>query len=277
MPPPIPTRLPWTTALVTGASSGIGEAVCRELAGRGVEHLVVVARRLALLERLAAELHERHGTSIEVMAADLADAADLARVEARLGATGEHPVDLLVNNAGFGTSGDFAELAIEGEDREVRVNALAPLRLMSAVLPGMVGRGRGAVMNVSSMAAYQPAPGNATYAATKVFLTSLSESVHEELRGTGVTVTSVNPGYTRTGFQATVGDSDYTSVPDRAWMTAEAVALEAVEATAAGKALCVPGLGYKLAAGVTTPLPRSAKRWLMGRASARTRTRPDRS
>ncbi len=251
---------------MTGASSGIGEAIARSLAARGVPRLVLVARRRDRLDALADALAEAHGTTCEVLVADLADPDDLSTVEARCAAP-DDPVDLLVNNAGFGTSGRFVELPVDGEEEEIRVNVVAPMRLSNAVLPGMVARGRGAVMNVSSMGCYSPAPGNATYAATKAFLTSFSEAVFEELRGTGVTMTAVCPGFTRTEFHERVGDSDYNHAPEFVWMPAQAVAEAAVDATAAGKALCVPGVGYKVAAGVISPLPRNARRWLIGRGS----------
>jgi short-subunit dehydrogenase len=261
----LPDGLPWDSALVTGASSGIGEAVARLLGGHGVGHLVLVARRADRLGRLAAELGRAHGTEVEVLAADLADGSELARVEQRL-ADSDRPVDLLVNNAGLGTSGAFATLPSDGEEHEILVNVVALVRLTRAVLPGQIDRERGAVLNVSSMASYQPSPGNATYGASKAFVTSFSEAVHEEVRGSGVTVTALCPGYTRTEFQGATGGSQ-DRVPGFAWTSAESVAEAGLAGAAAGRALVVPGLGYKLIAGVTTPLPRSAKRWIMGRAA----------
>jgi short-subunit dehydrogenase len=261
----LPDRLPWDSALVTGASSGIGEATARMLAAHGVGHLVLVARRADRLGRLAADLARAHGTEAEVLAADLADPAELARVERRL-ADAERPVDLLVNNAGLGTSGPFATLPADGEEHEIRVNVIALVRLTRAVLPGQIERGRGAVLNVSSMASYQPSPGNATYGASKAFVTSFSEAVHEEVRWSGVTVTALCPGFTRTEFQEAAGATD-NGVPGFAWTSAESVADAGLAAAAAGRALVIPGLGYRVIAGVTTPLPRTAKRWLMGRAA----------
>ncbi len=262
--------LPWSAALVTGASSGIGEALARRLAAGGVGHLVLVARRADRLETLAAQLGADHGTTTEVLVADLADPGALASVEARLAEPGDEPaVDLLVNNAGLGTSGAFVTLPVDGEDHEIRVNVLALVRLCRAALAPMVERGTGAVMNISSMASYQPSPGLATYSASKAFVTMFSEALHEEVRGTGASVTAVLPGFTRTEFQAKVGDSEFNDAPAFVWMTAEAVAEAAITATAAGKALCIPGLGYKAVAAAVTPFPRSARRWLMGRASGK--------
>jgi short-subunit dehydrogenase len=263
-------RLPWQAALVTGASSGIGAALARGLARRHVGHLVLVARRTDRLDALATELDAAHGTTCEVLPADLADPASLARVEERLAVPGDRPaIDLLVNNAGLGTSGPFVTLPIEGEDREIKVNVLALVRLSRAALAPMVDRGHGAVMNVASMATYRPSPGLATYGASKAFVTMFSEALHEELRGSGVSVTAVLPGYTKTEFQAQVGDSQYNDAPSFAWMSADSVAADAIEATRRGRALCVPGVGYKLIAGGLTPLPRSARRWLMGKASGK--------
>ena len=261
-----PGSLPWNRALITGASSGIGAAIARRLALGGVDALVLVARRAERLQELGDELGELYGTDVEVLGADLVNPADRATVEARLAAV-DAPVDLLVNNAGLGTSGLFVTLPIDAEENEVLLNVVAPLRLSHAALRAMVKRGHGAVMNISSMATYQPSPGMATYGATKAFVTLFSEALHEELRGTGVSVTAVLPGFTRTEFQENIGDSEFNSAPGFVWMTADAVADAAINATAQGKALCVPGAGYKVAAGLITPLPRSARRWLMGRAS----------
>lgn len=265
-PPPSP---PWNRALVTGASSGIGEALARGLAASGVPDLVLVARRQERLDALAVELGDRHGTRVETLPADLVDPGSRAAVEARLGSA-DAPVDLLVNNAGLGTSGRFVTLPADGEEHEVLLNVVAPLRLCRAALAPMVERGHGAVMNISSMACYQPSPGMATYSATKAFVSMFSESLFEELRGSGVTVTAVLPGFTRTEFQEHIADSEMNGAPGFVWMTADAVAAAAIDATARGKALCIPGAGYKVAAGLVSPLPRSARRWLMGKASRST-------
>lgn len=261
----LPVRLPWQSALVTGASSGIGAALTRLLAAHGVERLVLVARRVDRLEELAVELRAAHGTEVELLPADLADADELARVEQRL-SDPELPIDLLVNNAGFGTSGAFASLPADGEEREILVNVVALVRLTRAALPGLLERNHGGVLNVSSMASYQPAPGNATYGATKAYVTSFTEALHEEVRGSGVTVTALCPGFTRTEFQQTAGVED-DHVPGLAWTSAELVAEVGLTAAAAGRALAIPGLAYKVAAGASTPLPRSARRWIMGRAA----------
>ncbi len=262
-PPQMPA--PWTRALVTGASSGIGRAIASRLAADGTD-LVLVARTVAALEEVAADAR-RHGVEADVVVADLADGDDLATVEARL--VGHPPVDLLVNNAGFGTYGRFHTLDIEEEQREIAVNVVAPVRLTRAAIGGMLDRGTGSIMNISSMASLQPTPGNATYGATKAFLTAFSESLHEELRGTGVKVTAVLPGFTHTGFQARAGLGTTGGLPSFVWQEAEECAAEAVAATRAGRAIVVPGTLNKVTAAGSAALPRAAKRRLVGVLSTR--------
>ncbi|MEP6296246.1 MAG: SDR family NAD(P)-dependent oxidoreductase, partial [Ilumatobacter sp.] len=182
----------WTRALVTGASSGIGRAIAVQLAAAG-SHLVVVARDEAKLHELADSLD----VPCDVLVADLSDRAALASVEERL--TGDDdPIDLLVNNAGFGLHGLFHELDAERAAAAVEVNVAALHRLAAAVAPGMVRRGRGGILNVSSVAGFTATPGGATYSATKAFVTSLSEALHTELRPHGVHVSALCPGFTRT-------------------------------------------------------------------------------
>jgi short-subunit dehydrogenase len=246
-------RWPWAGALVTGASSGIGEAMVRRLAAGGVADLVLVARRADRLDAVAASLPS--GTRGEVLAADLATAEGCAAVEARLAG---RPVDLVVNDAGAAWSGPFLSAPADLDESLVRLNVLALTRLTRAALGPMVERGHGAVLNVASMVAYQPTPGTATYAATKAYVAHLSEALHEELRGTGVTVTALLPGYTRTPMAT-------ATLPRAAWLSADAVARAGLEATARGRALSVPGALYKAAAVAVTPVPRTGRRWLMGR------------
>src|SRR4051794_39032751 len=174
----------WTRALITGASSGIGSEIVRQLSAAGVP-TVAVARREERLEALAARCQ-----GVEVLVADLTTATGLARVTERLLDTGR-PIDFLVNNAGFGTSGEFVELPKERLVDEVRLNVEAVVVLCHAVLPSMVARRRGWVMNVSSVAGFQASPGVANYAATKSFVTSFSEALHEEVRHHGVHVTAL--------------------------------------------------------------------------------------
>jgi len=252
-------QLEWNSALVTGASSGIGEAIARDLARRGVGHLILVARRADVLEHLASDLRRDHGTDVEVLAADLAVEGERRTVQERL-ADSARPVDLLVNNAGFGTAGRFVDLDAATEDREVLVNVVALQQLTRAALPGMLVRRHGAVLNVASMAAFVPLPSMATYGATKAFVTSFSEALHEETRGTGVTVTASLPGFTRTEFADQLEDASQDEVPDFMWMSAADVAAESVEGARRGKALVVPGVGNRVAAVAVWPLPRTLRR-----------------
>lgn len=254
------------TALVTGASSGIGEAFARKLAARG-HHLVLVARDLGRLEQVAHQLEQAHGTTTEVLAADLRVPDELARVEARV-AAGERPVAVLINNAGHGSRGSFRGLDIRAETGQIALNVTAVVRLTHAAMAAMMPRRTGAIVNVSSAAGFQPAPFNAVYAATKAFVTSFTEAVHEEAVGSGVKVTCLCPGFTRTGFQRAAGvGADW--LPAFAWSTAEEVAAAGLAALDRNQALCVPGLPYKLAAGLLPVLPRGLVRWGAARVTRR--------
>jgi uncharacterized protein len=229
------------TALITGASAGIGEAIARELAGRG-HGVTLVARREDRLRSLAEDLADRFGVRAEALAADLGDAAARADLPRRISELGLD-VEILVNNAGFGGGEDFARTDRERLLSMVEVNCVALLDLQALYLPQMVERGRGAVINIASTAAFQPLPGAATYGATKAFVLSLSEAVHEELKGTGVTLTAVCPGPVKTEFTQAAGLTGADSqVPGALWMSAEAVAKQAVEAVDDGKRAVVPGL-----------------------------------
>lgn len=259
---PVPS---WGAALVTGASSGIGREIARQLAAAGTD-LVVVARDRQRLDDLAGELTNRHpGLTVEVLAADLADAAQLAAVEVRV-ADGEQAIDLVVNNAGFGTYGPLTQADVDTEEQEIRLNVLAVVRLTYAAVQAMVPRGRGAIMNVSSMAGLQATPGNATYGATKAFVASFGEAVSGELAGTGVTLTTVLPGFTRTEFHERA-HIEGRSIPGAAWQSAEAVAATALAATRAGRPWVVPGTLNKLVAAAVGPVPRRLRRWAAARVA----------
>lgn len=239
-------------ALVTGASAGIGTAFARALAARGND-LVLVARDIARLESLAKELNEAHTIDAEVLPADLTDSDDLETIAQRL-ADDDAPVDLLVNNAGFGTVGRFHGLPFEPEQREIRLNVIALHRLTHAALGAMVDRGRGGVINVSSLGGYQPAPGFATYSATKAFVSSFTQAIHEELRGTGVKAMVVCPGFTRTEFQERA-DVDDSSVPDLLWQSAEQVVSYALKDYDRGRAVSIPGPINQATAAFATVVP----------------------
>ncbi|MGH0034071.1 MAG: SDR family NAD(P)-dependent oxidoreductase [Myxococcota bacterium] len=239
-------------ALVTGASAGIGQTFAEHLAKDGYD-LVLVARRRDRLEVLAKRLREEHRADVEVVVADLIDAEDLRTVEERAAAA--PGLDLLVNNAGFGTAGPFAEADADAEAREIRLNVLALTRLTRAALPPMIQRGRGAIVNVSSMAGFGPAPYNATYAATKAFVNSFSEAIAEEVRGRGVVVQALCPGFTRTEFQSVAG-VDVSGIPDFAWMEPAAVVEASLSALRSRDVICVPGLANQVASWAARGLPR---------------------
>ncbi len=219
-----------STALVTGASAGLGEEFARQLAARG-DDLVLVARDRARLDALAKELP----VDAEVLAADLTDDAQLATVEARA-----RDVELLVNNAGFGTFGAFRELDVDVETREAQLNMLAVLRLTHAAAGAMAARGSGAILNVSSLAAFQPGPFNATYSATKAFVLSFTEAVHEEMKGTGVSVSALCPGFTHTEFQARA-NAPASEVPGFMWQNPPEVVRAGLDGVAKNRAVIVPG------------------------------------
>ena len=210
-------------AWITGASSGIGREFARQLAGQGWR-LVLIARRADRLNALATELPAQHGAQPEVIAADLLAPADLERVAERIAAA---PPELLVNNAGFGTAGALAQLDAARELDQVRILVLAVVRLTRAALPGMLARGSGAIVNVSSLAGEAPGPYNATYSASKAFVTSFSEAVFEETRGSGVRVMALLPGFTTTEFQEVAGVS-LDAIPPAARLSAEFVVREAL-------------------------------------------------
>jgi short-subunit dehydrogenase len=256
------SRYPFVSALVTGASSGIGEAMVRRLAVAGVP-TVVVARRVDRLQQLASEL-----PGVEVLAADLGTKRGRGLVAERLG-DGERPIDLLVNNAGFGSAGQFVDLDAERLADEVGLNALALTVLCRAAVSGMVDRGRGWLLNVSSVAAFQPVPRLAVYAATKAYVLSLSEALHEELRGTGVKVTALCPGLTRTEFVEVSGaDADDSWLVSPLWMSADAVADTGLADAAKGRAVSVPGLTYKTFVATSSFMPRGIVRRAAGTMAA---------
>jgi uncharacterized protein len=228
------------TALVTGASSGIGAAIAAELASLGYP-LALVARREERLRSLATELAAEHGTDAEIIACDLADAAERDRLVDELRARGR-AVELLVNNAGFGHQADFATSPRERMVEMVQVNVEAVVDLTSRFLGPMVEKGRGSVINIASTAAFQPLPGSAVYAASKSFVLSFSEAIRTELRGSGVTVTAVCPGPVRTEFTEVAGVGGVEDrTPGAVWMSAEDIARHAVDGAKHDRRVVVPG------------------------------------
>jgi short-subunit dehydrogenase len=250
---PIPATVP---ALVTGASSGLGEGFARRLAGRGHE-LVLVARRTDRLERLATEVRAVSGAGVEVLGADLETTAGRNRVAGRLSGGGPW---LLVNNAGFGTRGRFVEQDPRREAAEITVNALAVHQLMRAALPGCVEARSGGVLNVASSAAFQPIPHMATYAATKAFVLHLTEAVACELQGGGVRVMALCPGPTRTEFGEIAGVAEDFDRIGPLSMSADRVVGAALKAFDRGDVICVPGIVNLAGATGVRLLPRFAVR-----------------
>jgi short-subunit dehydrogenase len=237
----LPQPSPSSAALITGASSGIGAAIAAELARRG-HNCVLVARREDRLRELATALADEHGVRAEVLTADLGDAAARDRLAAEAEALGLD-VEILVNNAGYGDNG-----RVNDGDRErllamVRLNCEALLDLQARYSAGMVERGRGAILNVASTAAFQPMPGTATYAATKAFVLSLSEGTHAEVKGKGVTVTALCPGPVKTEFAevAGIGGAE-EQLPDMFWASPEEIATAAVSGLDKGKRVVIPGV-----------------------------------
>jgi uncharacterized protein len=252
LPPPDPG----STCLVTGASSGIGAEIARELASRG-HGVTLAARREERLRELADELEQEHGVRAEVVAADVSDGPGregLVRELIERGLT----VEVLVNNAGFGSGGRFDRLDGDREVSMVRTNCEAVVGLTSAFVPAMVERGRGAILNVASLIAFQPVPFQATYGASKAFVLSLTDALHEELRRTGVTVAAVCPGPVRTEFGEAGGFGGAEDrIPGLLWLDAEKVARDAVACIERGDRVAVPGPVNQLAALYGQHLPRA--------------------
>ena len=255
-------QAPFTHALVTGASSGIGESVAHKLGKAGVG-MVLVARRKDRLEAIAAQY-----PNVEVLVADLTTQSGLDAVISRMQSVSLPLIDLVVNNAGFGTSGAFVDADPQRLSNEISLNVNALTRISHEAIRQMQPRGRGFLLNVSSVASFQPGPELAVYAATKAFVTSLTEALHEELRGSGIRVTALCPGLTRTEFQSVSNTSGLESTfPEFAWMSADDVARDGLRAVAEGKAICVPGLVNKSLATVSTFTPRGLARRIAGMAT----------
>ncbi len=238
------------TACITGATAGIGLAFAEELAAEGSD-LVLVARDTERLEALAARLATEHGISAEVIAADLATDAGCRAVMDRVAADSD-PIDVLVNNAGFGVNQGFVGGDLSDEERLLDVLVRATLRLTHAALPGMVQRGRGIVINVSSVAGWVPM---GTYAAAKSWVTVFTEGLGAELSGTGVSATAVCPGFTHTEFHERA-DMDMVFLPEWAWLDARRVARDGLRDARAGRAVSVPSKRYGSLALVAQYTPR---------------------
>ncbi|VVS98770.1 Short-chain dehydrogenase [Sphingomonas sp. EC-HK361] len=247
--------------LITGASAGLGEGFARALAAEKCD-LLLTARRTDRLEALAQELRDRHGVTVHVFAADLAAADAPAGLIADITAAGL-TIDTLINNAGFGGRGAFAEMPLETQLGQIDVNCRALVALSHAVLPAMIAAGRGGILNVASTAAFQPGPWMAVYYATKAFVLSFSEALHEEVKGNGIHVSALCPGPTRTEFAdvAGMGDSDlfkrFASGPDT-------VVRDGLKALAANRAVKVSGAMNAAMAGSIRFTPRALARRIAG-------------
>jgi short-subunit dehydrogenase len=253
LPPPAPDR----TAVVTGASGGIGAEIARQLADRG-HRVTLVARSEDKLRELADEITGGGGRADE-LTTDLADRSARAGLLERVTELGAIP-EILVNNAGFSTLGRVAQSDPEIEMNMVEVDVMAVVDLCSRFLPGMVERGRGAVLNVASTAAFQPMPGQAAYGAGKAFVLSYTQSLAGELRGSGVTATTLCPGPVHTGFGERAGfsrEDAEAALPKVMWIEAQEVARVAVEAMDKGRLVAIPGVSNKVAAALAQVTPRT--------------------
>jgi len=253
---------PW--ALVTGATSGIGEALARRLAGDG-HPLVLTARRGGELERLAGELKAAHGIAVRIVPLDLGADGAVASLHAACAGV---DIGIVVNNAGVGLGGAFATSDWEREEAMIRLNVLAATGLVKRFLPGLRARGGGAVLNVASTAAFQAGPLMAVYYATKAYLLSWSEALADELRGSGITVTALCPGPTRSGFQAAAGIERSRMVNSPLMMDADAVAAIGLRGMRRGRVIVIPGLFNRLGVFATRLLPRSVTRAVVRRVNA---------
>jgi short-subunit dehydrogenase len=257
--PPFP---PWArreprgsaVALITGASAGLGAEYARQLAGRGYD-LLLVARRADRLEALAAEVAATYNVRAEVLAADLTTDEGVRRVEARMAEIDN--LEVLVNNAGFGTTGRLVKTDPSRQEDMVYLHVMAAMRLAQAALGGMVQRRRGAIINVASVAAFTPLPGNVNYHASKAYLVAFARGLQSELDGSGVYVQALCPGYTHTEFHSTEDFQRFKkeSTPPFVWLQAADVVRDSLNDLGSGRVVVVPGVLYKgLVAVLRTPL-----------------------
>lgn len=239
------------TALITGASSGLGAEFARQLAARGAD-LVLVARDRAALEEIAESLRAEHRVAVEVLVADLVDPAGLETVAARV-SDDARPIGILVNNAGFGLDLDFAGNDIADEERHLDLHVRATMRLSHAALRAMLARGRGRIVNVASVAAFLP---RGTYGAVKMWVVSFSRWANARYSGQGVTVTAVCPGFTHTNFHERLGlPPGQEGIPAFLWLDAADVVREGLRDVARGKGVSIPSLRYKVLIGAARLLP----------------------
>ena len=236
-------------ALISGASSGLGAEFARQLAARGYD-LVLVARDRARLDALARELADRHGVRAEALAADLLDPTSRALVEARLSST-VHPVDYLVNNAGYGLPREFDENSADQESRQLELLATVPLRLSHAALEQMLPRRSGTVLTVASVAGFA---GLGSYSAAKSWALTFSRWANAYYRSAGVTFTAVAPGFVRTEFHERMGIARESMAPRPAWLDAARVVREALRDAERRRAISIPSVRYRLLVGILPAL-----------------------
>ncbi|MBQ1090141.1 SDR family oxidoreductase [Streptomyces sp. B93] len=239
-----------TTALITGSTAGIGAAFARRLAADG-HNLVLVARDTKRLREQATELHDRHGIEAEVVTADLSTDKGIETVADRLGDR-RNPVDLLINNAGFGNKGRFLDVSMADELTMLKVHCEAVLRLTSAAVEGMRERGRGGVVNVASMAAFVP---RGTYGASKAWVVQFTQGVARDLGDSGVRLMALCPGFVRTEFHERAGMGT-DNIPGWMWLDADKLVAAALADLARGKTVSIPDARYKTLAGVVKVVPR---------------------
>ncbi|MFD5283389.1 SDR family NAD(P)-dependent oxidoreductase [Streptomyces rubrogriseus] len=249
-----------TTALITGSTAGLGAAFARRLAADGHD-LVLVARDTERLRRQATELHDRHGIEAEVLTADLSADPGIDAVAARL-SDRRNPVDLLVNNAGFGNKGRFLDVPMADELTMLKVHCEAVLRLTSAAVEAMRERGRGGVVNVASVAAFVP---RGTYGASKAWVVQFTQGVAKDLAGSGVRLMALAPGFVRTEFHERAGMGT-DNIPNWMWLDADNVVAAALADLSRGKSLSIPDPRYKTLMGAAKLVPRG----LLGGITSRT-------
>ncbi|MEU2879686.1 SDR family oxidoreductase [Streptomyces sp. NPDC007070] len=249
-----------TTALITGSTAGIGAAFARRLAADGHD-LVLVARDTERLTEQATELHDKHGIEAEVLTADLATDEGVEAVAARLGDR-RNPVDLLVNNAGFGNKGRFLDVPMADELRMLKVHVEAVLRLTAAATEAMRERGRGGVVNVASVAAFVP---RGTYGASKAWVVQFTQGVARDLAGSGVRLMALCPGFVRTEFHERAGMGT-DNIPNWMWLDADKLVAAALADLARGRTVSIPDPRYKALMGVVKLAPRG----LLGGVASRT-------
>jgi short-subunit dehydrogenase len=251
-----------TTALVTGATAGLGAEFARQLAGSGAD-IVLVARDEARLLTTRVALEDRHPVKVEMLSADLSTVDGCDRVAERIASTAS-PIDILVNNAGIGMYRRFGAAELQRDERMLDLNVRAVLRLTHAAVRAMTGRGSGQIINVSSVSGFVPRAGNVTYSASKAWVTTFSEGLALELAGSGVQVTAVCPGFTHTEFHERAS-ADMSKVPDWMWLDTHDVVAQGLADAGRGKPVSVPSARYKALAGAARYTPRSVVRAVMRR------------